>query len=234
MAQLALGRHAADAEIRYAQLDLAVRPRLHQDVRRLQVPVDDGRREPVRVPHATDDVPHDARDHPHRQLALVPLQLPMDEGGQVAAADILVLQAGHFRVQRRVQQRHDAGVAALPHDLAQHGRLVPQRLRGFLVQAELQRDALGHVRVPGLPDLAEASHAEKFLQSPITEPRHWIADLETRQSSREESKKVGRLCQPQLGGHGAAARVVGPALGCLDGVGHLAEVGSHSLAVGFR
>ena len=101
LGQLALCRHAADAEIRDVQLDLTVRPRLHQDIRRLEVAVDDGRREPVRVPHATDNAPHDARDRLHRQLALIPIQLPKDKGGQVAAADKLILQAGHFRVQKR-------------------------------------------------------------------------------------------------------------------------------------
>ena len=151
-------------------------------------------------------------------------------------ADELVLQARHVRGKVGVPQLHDAWVLALLHDLVQHGRLVPQHLRCRRVQAELQRDALGmgHVRVLRLPDLAEAAHAEKFLQFPVADARRPVAGLETRRLGGNRTRRSSRPLQPQLGGHGSAARVLGSALGCPDGVGHLAEVGGQRSVDGFR
>jgi len=93
-----------------------------------------------------------------------------DDPRQVAARDVLVLQAGGLGAQVRVPQRHQAGMLAVAHDPVQHRRLVAQQpVPGVRVQTELQghrRDA-GEVRVAGLPDLAEAAGAEQLLQLPI-------------------------------------------------------------------
>ena len=133
--------------------------------------------------------------------------------GQVAAIDVLILQAGRIAFQMHVAQFDDAPMSAMPADAVEEFDFLAQRACGRLVDAELEGDGrrMGPGLMAGLPDLAEAAHAQQLLDDQIGARHRLGPRLKARHPLRQQLFEVlGTAQQETPRGTVRPLGVIGP------------------------
>ena len=216
-----------DSEVSDKQREFVAFLATHEDVRRLQVTMDQRRIQPMCI----GDDRGQPMNNPAREAGV---SLPRSCISRMSPARSPPSMYSYSRqggsadkyVCRKATIPRPS--ASLPHHLVEDDSLVSEEpvLRGR-VEAKLQSDRRHGIemRVASFPHLPEATLAKQFDEFPIN-VREWsVPRLEPRKAVRQEADKIFRFLQGQAGGKRRAGRIGEPTQRLADGGWQLIQVG---------
>ena len=175
-----LDRQAADAEVGDPQPPFAARPRRHQDVGRLEVPMHDRR---IHAVGEADDLRQASGRrwrHGRRQPAA---GRPWITPARSPPSTYSYSRHGGSALEVRMQQRHDAFVLALLHDLVDDG--------GLVLEQAPSRPGRGRTSAPPGPAVEVRVGAFQTSPKPPT-PSNSTSSQSTPGNGRSPALKRGR------------------------------------------